>query len=211
MLQKRGNGIGNGGGRHSGGGESDPGLAYAPDPRFGVADTAFPPAAAATSVVASTGASSSTFESGGFASGGAPPTSGDPFPTTGRALALLGGHALAGFGILMLLLSAKPAGHHQAHVGNGSIGLLGFVIAFVGASFSVPATARVQRDVMGGGWNSRLALGYISPQISLYVMSPSGISDAARRLNIAPGLAMLVIYGLGVSDVLLMAAHYFGH
>lgn len=153
-------------------------------------------AAASTSVLASGGTSSAT---------------GDPFPTTSRAFALLGGQSLCGFGILILLLAATPTSHHDAHIGNSSVGFLGFFAAFVGASFHLFATSRVQRDVMGGGWNSRFSLQYISPQIALYVISPSGISAAAERLNIAPVLAMLVVYGLLAADVLLMAAHYFGH
>jgi hypothetical protein len=118
---------------------------------------------------------------------------------------------LAALGILILLLGATPTGHHTSHIGNGSVGILGLLCAFVGFTFSTIATSRVQRDVMGGGWNSRFSLQYISPQIALYVLSPSGISAAAERLNIAPMLAMLVVYALFAADVLLVAAHYFGH
>jgi hypothetical protein len=209
--------------------QPDPGFAYQPDARFGGADSAVAGTAVAGTAVAGTGFGNATvgttaFPPVGVAAtsvlAGAPSgpgstdtassTSGDPFPTTGRALGIVGGHALTGLGLLVLLLSAKPTGHHDAHIGNSSIGLLGFVVAFVGVSFSLPATARVQRDVMGGGWNSRISLRYISPQIAWYVLSPSGISAAARRLNIAPALVMLVVYGLMASDVLLVAAHYFG-
>jgi hypothetical protein len=177
---------------------------FAPDPQFGVtnppfgaANPAFPSAAAASTSV--------------LASGGGSSASGDPFPTTGRALAMTAGHTLIGLGFLVLLLSASPTGHdHAAHIGNSSVGYLGFFISFVGACLSLPATAGVQRDVMGGGWNSRFALRYISPQIALYVVSPAGISAAANRLNIAPVLAMFVIYGTLAADILLMIAHYFG-
>jgi hypothetical protein len=188
----------------------DPGFGSAPDPRLGGADdsgfapnpqfrVASPPlpsiAAASTSVLASGGDASAT---------------GDPFPTTGRALAVIGGHALTEFGVLILLLAATPTRHQEAHIGNNSAAFLGILMAVVGGGFALNATARVQRDVMGGGWNSRISLRYISPQIALYVMSPSGISAAAERLNIAPVLAMLVVYGLLATDVLLIFAHYFG-
>ena len=146
-----------------------------------------------------------------LASGGTSPATGDPFPTTGRAFALIGGQALCGFGILILLLAATPTGHHAAHVGNSSVGFLGILCVLVGASFFTVATSRVQRDVMGGGWNSRISLRYISPQITWYVISPAGISAAANRLNIAPALAMLAVYGLLACDVLIMAARYLGH
>jgi hypothetical protein len=109
------------------------------------------------------------------------------------------------------MLGATPTGHHSAHIGNGAVAALGILCAFVGFTFATVATSRVQRDVMGGGWNSRISSRYISPQIALYVLSPSGISAAATRLNIAPGLAMLITYGLLACDLALMAAHYFGH
>jgi hypothetical protein len=174
---------------------SAPDPRFAPDP-FGVTNPSLPSVTAASTSV--------------LASGGGASASGEPFPTTGRALAMTGGHALMGLGLLILELSATPIGHHDAHIGSGAVGLLGFVIFFVGASFATFATSRVQRDLMGGGWNSRFATRYISPQIALYVISPAGISAAASRLNIAPVLAMLVIYGLLAADVLLMVAHYFG-
>jgi hypothetical protein len=219
VLQNRGGSDG----RHSGAPQNDsqgaaapdPRFAYAPDPRFGVADTAFPPAAAAaTSVLA--GALSGTLQSDGIQSDciqpdAAPSTSADPFPTTGRALAMTGGQVLAAMGWLILALSSTPTGHHMAHVGNSSVGFLGILCVFVGASFFTVATSRVQRDVMGGGWNSRISLRYISPQITWYVISPAGISAAANRLNIAPALAMLAVYGLLAFDVLLMGARYLGH
>jgi hypothetical protein len=219
---------GSSGGRHSGGAQNDfqgaaasdprfaaqpdPRFAYAPDPRFGVADTAFPlVAAAATSVLASTGPSSAGAQSDFVQSSSVATTSGDPFPTTGRALALTGGQVLAALGWLVLGLSSTPTGHHMAHVGNSSMGFLGILCVFVGASFFTVATSGVQRDVMGGGWNSRFSLRYISPQIAWYVISPAGISAAANRLNIAPALAMLAVYGLLACDVLLMGARYLGH
>jgi hypothetical protein len=178
------------------GSATDSGFAPQPDPRLGVASQALPSvAAASTSVLASDGDSSAT---------------GDPFPTTGRALALIGGHALTEFGVLILLLAATPTRHQEAHIGNNSVAFLGILMAVAGGAFSLNATSRVQRDVMGGGWNSRISLRYISPQIALYVMSPSGISAAAERLKIAPVLAMLVVYGLLATDVLLIFAHYFG-
>lgn len=188
----------------------DPGSAYQPDPRFGLPDTAFPPgAAAATSVLASTTASSGG-QSDFAGSTSTTTTSGDPFPTRGRALSLIGGQALATLGLLVMLLDSKPSGHHDSHATNGSVALLGLLCAFVGCSFSTFAAGRVQRDVMGGGWKSQFALQYISPQIIAYVNGPSGIGDAARRLNIAPALAMLVVYGLFAADLLLIAARYFG-
>jgi hypothetical protein len=226
VLQNRGGSNG----RHSGGaqndsqgaGAPDPRFAAEPDPRFGYApdphfggDTAFPPAAvAATSVLA--GAPSGTlqwdgFQSDGIRSDAVRSTSGDPFPTTGRALAMTGGQVLAAMGWLILALSSTPTSHHASHVGNSSAGFLGILCVFVGASFSTVATSRVQRDVMGGGWNSRFSLRYISPQIAWYVISPAGISAAAHRLNIAPALAMLAVYGLLACDVLLMGARYLGH
>jgi hypothetical protein len=187
----------------------DPGYGSATDPRFSGNDSAFAPASqfgvANPPMPTMAAASTSVLASGGGAS-----ATGDPFPTTGRAAAMTGGHVLMGLGLLILLLSASPTGHHDAHIGNSAIGYLGFFIFFVGFSFVVPATGRVQRDVMGGGWNSKIATRYISPQIGLYVISPAGISAAASRLNIAPVLAMFVIYGLLAADVLLMVAHYFG-
>lgn len=226
MLRGRsGSGNARPGGRHAGGGQPDArfsgaadprfaavpdsGFTSAPDPRFGGDDSTFAPAAqfgVANPLPSMAAASTSV-----LASGGTSPATGDPFPTTGRAFALIGGQALCGFGILILLLAATPTSHHDAHIGNSSVGILGFLIAFAGASFHTVATARVQRDMMGGGWNAGFALGYISPQIALYVISPSGISAAAERLNIAPVLAMLAIYGLLAADVLLIGAHYFGH
>jgi hypothetical protein len=216
VLQNRGGSDG----RHSGAPQNDsqgaaapdPRFAYAPDPRFGVADTAFPPvAAAATSVLASTGPSSADAQTDFVQSSSVATTSGDPFPTTGRALAMTGGQVLAAMGWLILALGSTPTGHHMAHVGNSSVGFLGIMCVFVGASFFTVATSRVQRDVMGGGWNSRISLRYISPQIAWYVISPAGISAAANRLNIAPALAMLAVYGLLACDVLLMGARYLGH
>lgn len=192
--------------------QPDSRFAFAPDPRFGVADTAFPPvAAASTSVLTSPDPSSAGAEPDFVQSSGAATTSGDPFPTTGRAFAMVGGQMLAALGWLILGLSSTPTGHHAAHVGNSSVGFLGILCVLVGASFFTVATSRVQRDVMGGGWNSRISLRYISPQITWYVISPAGISAAANRLNIAPALAMLAVYGLLACDVLIMAARYLGH
>jgi hypothetical protein len=81
---------------------------------------------------------------------------------------------------------------------------------FVGFSFAVVATSRVQRDVMGGGWNSWYSFRYISPQIAWWVISPSGISAAARRLNVSAALVILIEYGLLAADVFIIFARYVG-
>jgi len=218
---------GGSGGRHSGGPQNDsqeaaapnprfaaqpdPRFAYAPDPRFGGTDSAFADPPFVNTAFGSAGFPSVANGSTSVQSSGGSSSSGDPFPTTGRALALVGGQVLAGLGWLILGLSSKAAGHHTAHVGNSAVGFLGILCVLVGGSFFTVATSRVQRDVMGGGWNSRFSLQYISPQIAWYVLSPAGISAAAQRLKIAPALAMLAVYGILACDVVLMAAHYLGH
>jgi hypothetical protein len=137
----------------------------------------------------------------------APSNSGDAFPTRARALSLLGGHLLAALGIFTLSLAAMPIGHHMSHVGSISVWLLATLCVFVGVAFAVVVAARVQHDIMGGGWHGGLSLGYISyinPQVALYVISPSGISAAARRLNSSPARLMFVEYGLLVAVFLIV-------
>jgi hypothetical protein len=136
----------------------------------------------------------------------APSNSGDAFPTRARALSLLGGHLLAALGIFTLSLAAMPIGHHMSHVGSISVWLLATVCVFVGVAFAVVVAARVQHDIMGGGWYGRLSPRYISPQVALYVISPSGISAAARRLNSSPARVIFVEYGL-VAAAFLVVLH----
>ena len=134
----------------------------------------------------------------------APSNSGDAFPTRARALSLLGAHVLAVLGIFTL--GATPIGHHLSHVGGISIGLLALLCVFVGFAFAVVVAARVQHDIMGGGWYGGFAprISYISPEVALYVISPSGISAAARRLNSSPARLILVEYGLLAAAVLIV-------
>ncbi len=67
---------------------------------------------------------------------------------------------------------------------------------------------------MGGGWDAGFSprylsyLSYISPEVALYVISPSGISAAARRLNISPARVILVEYGLVAASVLIVLDRY---
>jgi hypothetical protein len=134
----------------------------------------------------------------------APSNSGDAFPTRARALSLLGGHLLAVLGIFTLSLAAMPIGHHMSHVGGISVWLLATLCVFVGFAFAVVVAARVQHDIMGGGWYEGFSPRYISPQVALYVISPSGISAAARRLNSSPARVMVVEYGLLVAAFLIV-------
>jgi hypothetical protein len=141
----------------------------------------------------------------------APANSGDAFPTRARALSLLAGHLLAVLGIFVLSLAATPIGHHISNVGNTSVGSLAGLCVLVGFVFAVVVAARVQHDIMGGGWYGGFAprcSSYISPQVALYVISPSGISAAARRLNSAPARVILVEYWLLVASVLIVLDRY---
>jgi hypothetical protein len=134
----------------------------------------------------------------------APSNSGDAFPTRIRAASVLGGHVLATLGIFVLSLASTPIGHHISHVGNTSIGSLARLCVVVGFAFAVVAAARVQHDIMGGGWYGGFPIRYISPQVALYVISPSGVGAAARRLNFPPARLILVEYGLLAASVLIV-------
>jgi hypothetical protein len=136
----------------------------------------------------------------------APSNSGDAFPTRARALFLLAGHLLAALGIVILSLASTPIWHHISHVGNTSVASVAVLGVFVGFALTVVAAARVQHDIMGGGWYgfSPRVISYISPQVALYLVGPSGISAAARRLNTSPARVILVEYGLLVASVLMV-------
>ena len=136
----------------------------------------------------------------------APSNSGDAFPTRARALFLVGGHLLAALGIFTLSLAAMPIGHHMAHAGSISVWSLATACVFVGVAVAFVVAARVQHDIMGGGWHGGFAprISYISPEVALYVISPSGISAAARRLNSSPARLILAEYGLVVAAFLIV-------
>jgi hypothetical protein len=134
----------------------------------------------------------------------APSNSGDAFPTRTRALSLLLGQVLAVFGIFTLSLAATSIGRHVSHVGSISVWLLATSCVFVGVAFAVVVAARVQHDIMGGGWYGGFSPRYISPQVALYVISPSGISAATRRLNSSPARVIFVEYGLLAAAVLIV-------
>jgi hypothetical protein len=84
--------------------------------------------------------------------------------------------------------------------------LLATLCVLAGFAFAVVAAARVQHDIMGGGWYGGFAprISYISPQVALYVISPSGISAAARRLDSSPAGVFLVEYCLLVAAFLIV-------
>jgi len=133
--------------------------------------------------------------------------SGDAFPTRARAFLLLAGHLLAVAGISLLSLATTPIGHHMSNVGHTSVGSLAGLCVLVGFVFAVVVAARVQHDIMGGGWYGGFAprfSSYISPQVALYVISVSGISDAALRLKSSPTRVIFVEYWLLVASVLLV-------
>ena len=137
----------------------------------------------------------------------APSNSGDAFPTRIRALSLLGGHVLAVLGIFTLSLAATPIGHHMSQVGGISVWELATLSVFAGFAFAAIVAARVQHDIMGGSWDGGLSLpfiSYISPEVALYVISPSGMSAAARRLNSSSARLILVEYGLLVTAFLVV-------
>jgi hypothetical protein len=137
----------------------------------------------------------------------APSNSGDAFPTRARALSLLGGQLLAVLGLFTLSLAATPIGHHLSHVGNISVGLLAGLCVLVGFAFVLVVAARVQHDIMGGGWYGGFSLGhlnYVSPQVAVYVISPSGISAAARRVNSSPARMIVIEYGLLAAALLIV-------
>jgi hypothetical protein len=96
----------------------------------------------------------------------------------------------------------------MSHVGNTSVGSLAILCVFVGIAFAVVVAARVQHDIMGGGWYGGFPIRYISPQVALYVVGPSGISAAARRLNLSPARVILVEYGLVTASVLIVLDRY---
>jgi len=102
---------------------------------------------------------------------------------------------------------AGSIGHHMARVGGISVWELATLCVFAGFAFAAVVAARVQHDIMGGGWDGGFSLpiiSYISPQVALYVISPSGISAAARRLNSSPARLILVEYGLAVTAFLVV-------
>jgi hypothetical protein len=137
----------------------------------------------------------------------APSNSGVAFPTRARALSLLVAHLLVALGILVLSLGVTSIGHRLSRVGNVSVGLLAFLCVFVGIAFAVVVAARVQHDIMGGGWREEFSprfIGYISPEVALYVIWPSGISAAARRLNYSAGRLIVVEYTLLTASVLVV-------
>jgi hypothetical protein len=140
----------------------------------------------------------------------APSNSGDAFPTRGRALALLGGQLLAALGVATLPLASTPIGHHVSHLAHASVASVALLCVLVGLALTVVPTARVQHDIMGGGWYGGFAprVSYISPEVVRYVISPSGISAAARRLNIAPGRVILVEYALVAAAALAVLDRY---
>jgi hypothetical protein len=128
----------------------------------------------------------------------APSNAGEAFPTRARALSLLLAHLLAALGIFTLSLAAVPIGHHMSHVGGISVWLLATGCVLVGVAIAVVVAARVQHDIMGGGWDGGLSpkyLTYISPEVALYVIGPSGTAAAARRLNSSTARAILVECG----------------
>jgi hypothetical protein len=138
----------------------------------------------------------------------APSNSGDAFPTKARALSLIGGELLAALGVLILSLASTPIGHHASHLAHTSIAPLALLCVFVGLAFAVVAAARVQHDIMGGGWYPGFPVRYISPEVARYAISPSGISAAARRLNTAPGRVILLEYALVAAAVLVVLDRY---
>ena len=141
----------------------------------------------------------------------APSNSGVAFPTRARAVSLLVAHLLAALGILVLSLGVTSIGHRFTHVGPISVGLLAVLCVFVGIAFAVVVAARVQHDIMGGGWREEITprfISYISPEVALYVIRPSGISAAARRLNYPAARFILVEYGLLTASVLLVVARF---
>ena len=133
--------------------------------------------------------------------------SGDAFPTRARAYLLLAAHLLAVPGIFILSLATTPIGHHMSRVGDTSVGSLAGLCVLVGFVFALVVAARVQHDIMGGGWYVEFAprfSSYISPQVALYVISVPGISDAALRLKSSPTRVIFVEYWLLVAAVLLV-------
>jgi hypothetical protein len=134
----------------------------------------------------------------------APSNSGDAFPTRARALSLLVAHLLAVLGVLILAMAPTPVGHHISHVGSTSVGLLAVLGMLVGFAVAVVVAAGIQHDIMGGGWSEGPRVVYISPEVALYVISPSGISAAARRLNSSPARLIFVEYGCLTASVLMV-------
>ena len=115
---------------------------------------------------------------------------------------------LAALGILLLPAASTSIGHRVSHAAHFSVGSVALVCVLVGLAVALVPTARVQHDIMGGGWYPGFPIRYISPQIARYVISPSGISAAARRLNIAPGRVILVEYALVAASVLIVLDRY---
>ena len=100
-----------------------------------------------------------------------------------------------------------PIGHHMSHVGGISVWLLATVCVLVGVVCAAVVAARVQHDIMGGGWDGGLLpsfLSYISPEVALYVIAPSGIAAAARRLNASTARVILAEYALLVAAFLIV-------
>ncbi len=143
----------------------------------------------------------------------APSNAGEAFPTRARALSLLGAHLLVTLSIFTLSLAATPIGHHMSNVGGISVWALAALCMFVGVAFAVVVAARVQHDIMGGGWDGGFSprfLSYISPEVALYVITPSGIAAAARRLNSSPARLILVEYALLVAAFLIVLQRLVG-
>ena len=180
----------------------DPHLVSPPDPRVAVPATSW-----SVGPVASVSVLAVLTEGDRARPAFAPSNSGDAFPTRLRALSLLGAHLLAALSIFTFSLAATPIGHHIANVGSISVWSLAALCLLVGVVFDVAVAARVQHDIMGGGWDGGFSLGfisYISPEVALYVIRPSGISAAARRLNSSPARVILVEYGLLVAAFLIV-------
>ena len=180
----------------------DPHLVSPPDPRVAVPATSW-----SVGPVASVSVLAVLTEGDRARPAFAPSNSGDAFPTRLRALSLLGAQLLAALSIFTFSLAATPIGHHIANVGSISVWSLAALCLLVGVVFDVAVAARVQHDIMGGGWDGGFSLGfisYISPEVALYVIRPSGISAAARRLNSSPARVILVEYGLLVAAFLIV-------
>ena len=115
---------------------------------------------------------------------------------------------LAAVGLVLLPLASTPVARHASRLAHISIVEVALVFLLVGVGFVVAAAARVQHDIMGGGWYPGFPVRYISPEVARYVISPSGISAAAGRLNTAPGRIILVEYTLVAASVVVLLDRY---
>lgn len=138
----------------------------------------------------------------------APSNSGDAFPTRARALSLIGGQLLAALGIAAIPLASTPIGHHASHLAHISVVPVALLCVLLGFVLVVVPTARIQHDIMGGGWYPGFPIRYISPETARYVISPSGISAAALRVNVPAWRVILVEYGLVAASVLVVLDRY---